>query len=227
MPGPYGWLFDHARLFERTRIPERFGLLAMLPLSLLAARGVDLVARSRRGLPLLLAVFLPFEHAQRFPWAERLPTGRDIPPVYAWLRESDARAVVEAPIHGEGLVRMESVDMYFQLFHHKPIVAAYVSLPPLLTRILRQTAEELPDPDALETLSLAGVDTLVYHQDGPTLPSDWARAEAEGSLTRRASFRREAFWLRPSGRDFVFSIPAASAGSPARAQSEGRVGPSW
>jgi len=215
MPGPYGWLFDHSRLFERTRIPERFGLLAMLPLALLAARGIDLVTRGRRGLAFLLAAFLPFEHAQRFPLAESLPTGRDIPPVYAWLRDSDAHAVVEAPIHGEGLVRMESVDMYFQLFHHKPIVAAYVSFPPLLTRILRQTADDLPEPDALETLSLSGVDTIVYHQDGDVMAPGWARARAEGRLLQRTSFIRKAFWLRPSGHDVVFSIPAAAAGLPA------------
>lgn len=207
MPGPYGWLFDHTRLFERTRIPERFGLLAMLPLSLLAAHGIDVVARSQRVLQLLLAAFLPFEHAQRFPWTESLPTGRDIPPVYSWLKGSAARAVVEAPVHGEGLVRMESVDMYFQLFHHKPIVAAYVSFPPLLTRILRQTAETLPDEDVLRTLALTGVDTIVYHQDGAALPRDWANAEAEGRLIRRGSFPRSAFWFRPVGTDVVFSIP--------------------
>jgi len=216
MPGPYGWLFDHSRLFERTRIPERFGLLGMLPLSLLAAHGIDLVARRRRGPQLLLAALLPFEHAQRFPWVETLPTGRDIPQVYTWLRDSDARAVVEVPVHGEGVVRMESVDMYFQLFHHKPIVAAYVSFPPLLTRILRQAAEELPDPDALRTLALTGVDTVIYHQDGAALPPDWANAEAEGRLVRQTSFTRSAFWFRPFGHDVVFSIPAAISVHPAR-----------
>jgi len=216
MPGPYGWLFDHTSLFERTRIPERFGLLAMLPLSLLAARGIDLLTRGRRNLALLLAAFLPLEHAQRFPWTESLPVGRDIPPVYAWLRDSDAHAVIEAPIHGEGLVRMESVDMYFQLFHHKPIVAAYVSFPPLLTRILRQAAEDLPEPSALHTLSITGVDTVVYHQDGASLPPSWAEAEAQGRLIRRGSFARNAFWLRPQGLDIVFSIPPPSVNPPAR-----------
>jgi hypothetical protein len=136
--------------------------------------------------------------------------------VYAWLKKSAARALVEAPIHGEGLVRMESVDMYFQLFHHKPIVAAYVSLPPLLTRILRQTADELPDPDALETLSVAGVDTVVYHLDGASFPAAWVSAEARGQLLRRGSFTRHAFWLRPSGQDIVFSIVAARSIRPAR-----------
>ena len=216
MAGPYGWLFDHVSLFTRTRIPERLGLLAMLPISLLAARGIDLVARNRNGLICLLAVFLPLEHAQRFPWAETLPTGRDIPPVYAWLRDSDARAVVEAPIHGEGLVRMESVDMYFQLFHHKPILSAYVSVPPLLTRVLRQTAAALPEPDAIKTLSLAGIDTIVFHQVGLILPPAWADAEGQGRLTRRGSFTRNAFWLRPFGHDVVFTIPAAIRSLPAR-----------
>ena len=218
MPGPYGWLFDHTRLFERTRIPERFGLLGMLPLSLLAAHGIDLLARNRRALALLLAAFLPIEHAQRFPWMETLPTGRDIPPVYEWLKGVPARAVVEAPVHGEGLVRMESVDMYFQLFHHKPIVGAYVSFPPLLTRILRQAAERLPDADVLRTLALTGVDTVIYHQDGTSLPADWAAAEAQGLLVRRGSFARNAFWLRPSGQDVVFSIPPSAEVHPIRTE---------
>ena len=206
MPGPYGWLFDHVPLFERTRIPERFGLLAMLPLSLLSASGIDIAARNRRTLQFALAIFLPLEHAQRFPWQETLPVGSEIPRVYEWLRDSDARAVVEVPIHGEGLVRMESLDMYMQFFHQKPILAAYLSFPPLLTRILRQTAEDLPGPDALRTLSLTGVDTIVYHQEGSLMPTRWAAAEASGAIVRRASFARNAYWLRGEGHDVVFKI---------------------
>jgi hypothetical protein len=194
-------------LFERTRIPERFGLLMMLPVSLLAARGVDLIGRDRRILRFILTALLPLEHAQRFPWTETLPTGRDLPAVYAWLRESDARAVVEAPASGEGLARMESVDMYFQLFHHKPITAAYVSFPPLLTRLLRQASEDLPDATALQTLARCGVDTIVYHQETPSLPLEWAEAVTRGQLVPRATFARQAYWLRPQGLDLVFSIP--------------------
>ncbi len=207
LPGPYGFLYDHVPLFTRTRIPERFGLLAMLPLALLAGRGVDLLTRNHRILRAALAILLSLEHLQRFPWTERLPTGSSIPAVYGWLRENDARAVVEAPTHGEGLVRMESVDMYFQLFHHKPVLAAYVSFPPLLTRILRQVAVDLPHPDALRTLSLAGVDTIVYHQETPLPPAEWIDAETTGAIFRRASFPRAAYWLRPSGSDVVFGIP--------------------
>jgi hypothetical protein len=210
MPGPYGWLYDHVPLFSRTRIPERFSLLAMLPLALLAGRGADLVAGQRRVLLAALAGFLSLEHAQRFPWGDTLPIGKDMPSVYGWLKESDARAVVEAPVHGEGLVRMESVDMYFQLFHHKPVLAAYVSFPPLLTRILRQTAEELPEENALVTLAVAGVDTILYHQEGSTFPEPWASAEAKGVIERRAAFARDPYWLRGPGRDIVFRIKAPS-----------------
>ncbi len=230
MPGPYGWLWDHVPLFTRTRIPERFGLFAMLPLALLAARGIDLLAHRQRALHVGLAFFLFMEHAQRFPWADTLPAGSQIPAVYSWLRESDAGAIVEAPIHGEGLVRMESVDMYFQLFHRKPVIAAYVSFPPLLTRILRQVAAELPAREAIETLSLVGVDTIVYHQETPLPPAEWIDAEASGFIQRRGSFPREAYWLRPAGTDVVFRVPAYKPqhGAP-RAVSglRRRLSPAW
>ena len=230
MPGPYGWLFDHVPLFTRTRIPERFGLFAMLPIALLAARGIDLLARDRRVLHIGLALFLFAEHAQRFPWADTLPTGSSVPAVYTWLRESDAKAVVEAPIHGEGLVRMESVDMYFQLFHHKPVTAAYVSFPPLLTRILRQVAAELPSLEALETLSLAGVDTIVYHQETPLPAKEWIDAEAKGEIERRGLFPRAAYWLRPAGTDVVFRIPSIKAppvALPPEAPLRRAMSPTW
>jgi len=221
MPGPYGWLFDHVPLFERTRIPERFGLLAMLPIALLAARGVDLVSHNSRALRLGLAMFLSLEHAQKFPWVEAIPTGSATPEVYAWLKSSDARAVVEAPAHGEGLVRMESVDMYFQLFHHKPVLAAYLSFSPLLTRILRQASEDLPHPDALRTLLLAGVDTIVYHQDGNAPPTDWSDAQSSGALVRRAAFNRNPYWLLGPGQDVVFriAVPLALAAPESRSPS--------
>lgn len=208
-PGPYGFLYDHVPLFTRTRIPERFGLLAMLPLALLAGRGADLLTRNHRFVRAVLAALLSLEHLQRFPWTERLPTGAEIPAVYTWLKDDDAHAVVEAPAHGEGLVRMESVDMYFQLFHRKPIPAAYVSFSPLLTRILRQVTEELPAEDAFRTLALVGVDTIVYHQDPHGMAPEWAAAEASGLIVRQADFERRAFWLRPAGRDVVFRIPRA------------------
>lgn len=211
--GPYGFLYDHVPLFTRTRIPERFGLLAMLPLALLAGRGVDLLARNHGFVRAALAAFLSLEHLQRFPWTEKLPTGAEVPTVYGWLRENEAHALVEAPAHGEGLVRMESVDMYFQLFHQKPIAAAYVSFSPLLTRILRQTTEELPGEDALRTLAIVGVDTIVYHQDTEGPSPEWARAEASGLLVRRADFERKPFWLRPAGRDIVYRFTQTGPGA--------------
>jgi hypothetical protein len=83
--------------------------------------------------------------------------------VYRWLATSDARAVVEVPVHGENLVRKESLEEYFSTVHRKPIVHGYVSYPPLLSTLLRKSAATFPSEASLQVLQRVGVDTVVVH----------------------------------------------------------------
>ena len=104
--------------FAFIRIPERLALLAMAFLALLAGRGIDVVARGGyRSLAVLLAALVPLEHLSLLPQHERVPVGRGRPAVYEWIAAHGARALAEVPIHGEALVRKETLEQYFSTAH--------------------------------------------------------------------------------------------------------------
>ncbi len=167
-PGPYRALYDWVPGFRQMRMPERFSLHAMLFLSLLAARGLTLLrSRLGGGLSLLLALLVPLEHLTPLSTTDRMPVGGEVPSVYRWLADDDARAVAEVPVRGEGLVRKETLEMYFSLFHKKNIVQGFSGFPPLLTNTLRWLLLDFPSERSLQSLKRIGVDTVIVHRGQP------------------------------------------------------------
>src|SRR3989442_1433830 len=62
-PGPYRLLYSFVPGFQYLRIPERFGLLAMLFVALLVAQALTLIEAARlRVTALILAAVIPAEH---------------------------------------------------------------------------------------------------------------------------------------------------------------------
>jgi hypothetical protein len=162
-PGPYGLLHGWVPGFSFIRLPERFALFAMLFIGLLAGRSIDHLRAVGRPLALGCAILAPLEHVSVLPTTQRVPTGAEVPAVYRWLAARPARAVVELPGNGESLVRKDTLEEYFSLFHGKPIVHGYVSYPPPLSRVLSRAAAEFPSETSLEVFRRVGVDTLLVH----------------------------------------------------------------
>ena len=205
-PGPYRLLYDWVPGFRLVRIPERLGLLAMLFVALLVGRGVALLRAAR--LPLvaaLLAVAVPLEHLSPIPYPEHVPVGRAVPAVYSWLGHDRARALADLPIRGEGLVREETLEMYFSTYHWKPIIEGYTAYPSLLTRVLRRLAAQFPSDASLQAFQRVGVDTVVVHQGRPLAPELWL------SLRGRPAEKELAFarLLRLTGLDLYARLPGA------------------
>jgi hypothetical protein len=124
----------------------------------------------RKGLrapALLLAFLIPLEHLSPLPMTERIPVGGGLPVVYDWLKRDAGGAIAEVPIHGELLVRKETLEMYFSTRHLRPIIHGYTSYPPILTGLMRRLAEQFPEDVSLRGLWNAGVDTVVVHQGRP------------------------------------------------------------
>jgi hypothetical protein len=107
---------------------------------------------------------LPLEHVGLLPTTQRMPVADRVPEVYRWLAGQPVRAAAELPGTGEALVRKETVEEYFSLYHRKPIIHGYVSYPPPLTGVLRRAAEQFPSETSLEVFRRVGVDTLLLHQ---------------------------------------------------------------
>ena len=179
-PGPYRLLHLVVPGFQYIRIPERLGLLAMLFVALLVGQGLTVLrAKGLAVAAAALAVIVPLEHVSPLPLTERIPVWGDVPAVYRWLRSDSARAVAEVPVHGEGLIRKETLEEYFSTYHFKPIVHGYVSYPPLLSVLLRRAAMDFPSGSSVQTLQRVGVDTVVVHHGrGGAAGLDPAVAEA-------------------------------------------------
>jgi hypothetical protein len=166
-PGPYRLLYHYVPGFELMRLPERLGLLAMAGLGVLAGWSVSALhrrgGRGAQAAALTLAAAVPLEHLSPIRKLERVPVGAAVPAVYRWLAGQPVRALAVVPVHGEGLVRKESLDMYFSSFHFKPIVHGYASYPTQLNRLLRRLAAQFPLETTLQAFARIGVDTVVVH----------------------------------------------------------------
>jgi hypothetical protein len=193
-PGPYRLLHLAVPGFQFIRIPERLGLLAMLFVALLVGQALTLLRAARPRLApavLALAAAVPAEHLSPLPLTERIPVWGEVPAVYRWLAQDGARAVAEVPVHGEGLIRKETLEEYFSTYHFKPIIHGYVSYPPLLSVLLRRAAADFPSEASVQALQRVGVDTVVVHHGrgrSGGLEEAVAEAVAAGRLTSVARF---------------------------------------
>jgi len=212
-PGPYRLLYHFVPGFQLVRIPERFSLLAMLFVALLVARALTLVGELGpgkglvRGFLLVLTVLVPLEHVSALPTSQRVPVGSAVPQVYRWLQANAVAGLAEVPIRGEGLVREETVEMYFSTYHFKPLIHGYTAFPPLITRILRRVAAQFPSEGSLQVLQRAGVDTVVVHR-GREEGSDLDRQVTGWGEQRRRRLER---LLRAARLDLYEQLPEARA----------------
>jgi hypothetical protein len=206
-PGPYRLLYALPG-FQLVRIPERLSLIAMLFVALLVARGLSLVARRKPGaLAWVLAAMVPMEHLSPRSEVETVPVGRRVPEVYRWLAAQPSAAVAEVPVRGEGLVREETLDMYFSTFHWKRIIHGYTAYPPQLTRLLRRLAAQFPAEVSLQALARVGVDTVIVHRGREPGRDLYRQVPGRGEEKERR-FRR---LLRLASLDLYDRIPASVA----------------
>ena len=255
-PGPYRLLYEYVPGFRLVGIPERLSLFAMLFVSLLAARGVDrLRASGFQVLAVGCAAILPLEHLGPLPMTERMPVGAEVAPVYRWLKDNPVRALSEVPIHGEGFVRRETLEMYHSTFHWRPIVQGYVTYDPLLSKLLRRQSGDFPSPLSLQVFARTGVDTVVVHYDpdasmqlfesarpryrealarsldlrAPFLGNLVAKAAASGSIRLAARLPHPAFGDDPEHRDEVYRVETPTQREPAAPEPAGRRlrDPAW
>lgn len=211
-PGPYRLLHLAVPGFQFIRIPERLGLLAMLFVALLVGQAITFLRASVPRLApaaVALALAVPLEHLSPLPLTERIPVWDEVPAVYRWLARDAARAVAEVPIHGEGLIRKETLEEYFSAYHFKPIIHGYVSYPPLLSVLLRRAAGDFPSEASLQVLQRVGVDTVVVHHGRRPprgLEDAVGAAVAEGRLASVARFSGPAAHVHEGTMDEVVRL---------------------
>jgi len=163
-PGPYGLLYDFVPGFKLVRIPERLGLFVMLGLGVLGGIALDrLVRGGRPGLALGLGALAVLEHLSPLALTTEIPRPSELPPVYRWLASQPTEPLVELPVRGEALIRQETIEMFFAVYHHHREALGYTAYPTLLSRVIRRSLLDFPSPATLSVLDRIGVHRAVVH----------------------------------------------------------------
>jgi hypothetical protein len=207
-PGPYRLLHAFVPGFRLVRIPERLSLVAMLFVAALVGRGLMLVGARSAVVAAALAVAVPLEHLSLVDEPTRLPVGASVPTVYRWLAGVPVQGLVDLPVRGEGLVRQETLEMYFSTYNWHPLAQGYSGYPPLLTDLLRRMAAEFPSEGSLQVLQRARIDTAIVHH-GRELGTD-LRHQVPVARDDEERFRRR---LAAANLDLYDRLgPAVAAG---------------
>lgn len=190
------------------RVPPRAFALAAFPLSFLVGAGWDrLAARARRGrawraVLVVGGLALVAEAWPGLPAWTPIPSGPWFPAYVHWIAtHPEVKAYLELPLGRDP--SGETVPMYLQTAHWRPLVNGYSAVLPPSFREVARLCRPLPDGDGLARLREMGVTHVVVHWRSP----DWAPGPA---LRRRVLRFREGFedGLRTSGARRVFSEPA-------------------
>lgn len=121
---PYAYLYKIFPLLQILRVPARFSIMVMVGLSVLAGLGA---ARLKKPALIVLTVLFFIEIWQRPMPLVKVPTYRELPLVYRWLREqSNVRAIVELPIqrieYGAVPIQQQVGLAYDQINEDAPLV---------------------------------------------------------------------------------------------------------
>lgn len=210
--GPYELLRRLVPGFDGLRVSSRFFIFVLLSLALFAALGFKALHRGMGNpsakallvvLPLLmlieyLAVPLPI-----FP----VPTGKDIPPVYSWLKKQpDDGAVVELPLPKPWIemARIEAPRVYFSIYHGKRLFNGYSGyFPPVYLEMLERMAEGFSE-ERIKDFQALGLKYLVVHRDQLAQEEQGLMEHLlrHPSLKWRASFEGDqVFEILPGGRE--------------------------
>ncbi len=141
--GPYMILYENFVFFKGIRVPERFGILVMLALSVLAGYGAAkiLILLHKRGkviLSFFILVFLIYEFiCVPFPY-EKIPRKPD--EVYQWLASSKEQlAILEFPLIKQ---QTNKFYMYWSIHHRKKLANGSSGFNPPIFNQLRTIAHE-------------------------------------------------------------------------------------
>ncbi len=214
LPPPLGlWRFAYwLPVFNFTRVPSRFMILALLALAVVAGAGFERlfarVSQPRRLLAAAAIATLFLAEYSGYPFAS-VPYAVDIPAVDLWLETRPKPFVVaEVPVPSRGnwgaLERQQTTAMIHAMAHWQKTIHGYSGIRrPLHDRVYEELTE-FPDHVSLTRLRELGVDYVVVHTDGYT--DDQWRA-VQPLLERSSELRLE----HSDGAGRVYAVLPAAA----------------
>jgi len=205
VPG-YAWLFDHVPLLQATRATDRWGVLALTALAVIAAIGLArlrqrMTPRAGHWLAATVLLLVTVE-AIRAPIAYT-PTPA-IPAVYRHLAASPGAVLLEYPTYGPRDFHLNAPYLLAQTTHFRPIVAGYsgFSTPGYAARLADLAT--FPAERAHQRIRALGVTHVVLHLAPLRLAVGAAAVDAIDRVP----------WLERSYEDEVARVYRVRAGDP-------------
>lgn len=185
---PYRWLEATIPGFELMRVPARFGMVAMLALAVLAARGAQRLLAPLEGRSAILVTTLlgvailvegygpsPLETLRRFYRSGERQA-------YGWLQRQPPGAALELPLGALSRIDNDLVYQFHTLTHSHPIVNGVTRREMPLQLLLTASSSPLSDPsrlpEGIRFLQSLGVKYVLL---SPT----WYRNPPLGDATQR------------------------------------------
>ena len=173
MKGPYYFLHRYVPGFNGVRVAQRFHIMVMFALAILAAYGIRFILirlKTGKGKAIMgLAVMVIILEYISIPIPlTGLPGRSDIPLIYRHLEKiEDNGAIIEFPVP-ENLFRRTRVDsmrMYYSIYHNRKMVNGRSSYFPPLYYEIRQRWKHGPMGEVIADLDTLDVTYLIIHSD--------------------------------------------------------------
>jgi hypothetical protein len=217
---PFSWFYDYFPGFSGLRAPSRYGVFVLFIVAVLAGYGFKHIherfkKKRIKTLALVVVVFLlNFEYLSIPHKMSFVPKRKDIPPTYQWLQDQpEDFALLEFPFFSP--LGMESVYMYFSIFHGKKIVNGYSGFLPPSYFYIREVFNTFPSRASIDILKSLDIKYLVFHTKmwkDQRVQNAWTRINNQFAedLTVEQIFEYTAKkpWEHSSkfGKDIIFRI---------------------
>jgi hypothetical protein len=171
MKGPYFLLYKIVPGFNALRVAQRFHIMVMFSLAILAAFGIRFllsgIKKNKKYLIfLLISAGIVLEYLSIPIPFSNLPRKDTFPAVYQWLETIDKDAsIIELPIPKNRFerTRMESMRLYYSMFHRKKMVNGRSSYFPPLYYEIRTRWHDSTESQFIADLNILGVDYMILH----------------------------------------------------------------
>ena len=171
--------------FNLLRMPSRFMILTLLPLSVLAGAGFERAFARLRSTQWLAAAIIAgvllLAEFSAHPFSG-VPYAVEIPAIDRWLDTQPKPFVVaEVPVprysdYGP-FERFQVNSLLHATAHWQKTVMGYTSIRPAIHRRLYELMSRFPDDTSLTALRNIGVTIVVMHTDLYRRPVEWAEVE--------------------------------------------------
>jgi len=183
---PYYYLFNALSLFQTIRVPARFGIIVILNLTVLSAFALNKFINGKcvfwKSILVTAAFFIEIWQIST-PYVP-VPAGRQIPPVYLWLKnEPYDKIIAELPLtlfyKGNTMdaqkmkkyhelqqsdnYALETYRIYFSTIHGNKMINGYSGFFPAAYNELTSNTQSFPSEKALKALKKSGVTLLIVN----------------------------------------------------------------